>query len=126
MRVSIVYDGLCPVCNRVVHAARLRERSSELELIDARHDDTSAVQGTDLSGVDFNQGFCVVVDGEAHLGAEAAFLLSGLTERTGIFYRFFQLLSATDKRSRLFYPLLRTGRNLLLWLLRIPKIDTLR
>jgi len=35
MKVSIAYDGECPVCRNVVCASRLQDRAAELELIDA-------------------------------------------------------------------------------------------
>lgn len=120
--VSVVYDGQCPVCRYVVGVARLRDRSVRLELIDVRSDDVSSIQGANLSGVDFDEGFAVVVDGQVYLGAEAAQVLAGLTQRSGVGYRLFQWLVRTEGRSRFWYPVMRSGRGLLLRILRVPKI----
>ena len=122
MRVSIVYDGKCPVCSRLAAASRLRDRAATLELIDARSDPVDDVQGNDLGDVNFNQGFAVVVDGEVCLGADGARVLALLTEPTGILFRLFQWLVRGGRRSRFFYPVLRAGRNLLLRLMRVPQI----
>ncbi len=122
-RVSIVYDGQCPVCRHVVSVARLRGRTASLELIDARTDYVTAIQGNDLSEVDFDEGFAVIVDGRVHLGADGAQVLAGLAQRSGIGFRLFQCLVATEGRSRFWYPILRAGRKLLLRMLRVPRIS---
>lgn len=121
MKVSIVYDGMCPVCNRLVAASRLRERTAELEVVDARVNEVDQVQGNDLSCVDFDEGFAVVVEGRVYLGADGAHVLALITQKSGVFYRVFQWMMATEQRSRIFYPVLRFGRRLLLILLRIPR-----
>ena len=97
-------------------------RASTLDLIDARREPLDDVQGQDLRGLDFDRGFAVVVDGRVHHGADGAHVLAGLTERRGFAFRLFQWLVRTEARSRLFYPVLRSGRNLLLRILRVPKI----
>ena len=122
MKVYIVYDGKCPVCSRLAAASRLRDRADELKLVDARTDPVDNVQGRDLSAVDFDEGFAVIVDGRAHLGADGAHVLGMLTVPSGFFYRIFQWMMSTDKRARALYPVLRAGRRVLLWILRVPKI----
>jgi predicted DCC family thiol-disulfide oxidoreductase YuxK len=121
--VSIVYDEACPVCRNIVHAARLRERTARLELIDARTQRVDAVQGRDLSRLDFDRAFAVLVDGEIFYAASGARALALLTEPTGIAFRIFRLLAASDASSRLSYPLMRGARAVLLKLLRIGPIE---
>ena len=123
MKVSVVYDGLCPVCSHVTSAARLQDRASKLELIDARIQPISDVQQNDLTGVDLDSGFAVVVDGQVHLGAEAANVLAAITVPGSPGYRVFRWLVGSERRSRLFYPLLRFARNLLLRILRVPRFS---
>ena len=122
MDVSIAYDGECPVCQHVVRASRLRDRSATLELLDARRDRLDDVQGRDLRDLDFDEGFAVVVDGEVHHGADGARVLAGLTQKRGAAFRLFQWLVRSERRSRFWYPVLRSGRNVLLRVLRVPKI----
>lgn len=121
--VYIVYDGHCPVCSRLAAASHLRERTARLDLVDVRTDVVDSIQGRDLSGVNFDEGFAVVVDGTVHLGADGAHVLAVLTEPSGFFYRLFQWLAGSERRSRVFYPFLRAGRNLLLRILRIPRFS---
>jgi len=122
MKVSIVYDHQCPICRRLVTATRLRERGAELDLVDARNASVADIQGSDLTGMDFDQGFAVVVDGEVFHGAEGARILALLGEPSGLFFRIFQCLVRSERSSRFWYPVLRTGRNILLRLLRVPSI----
>jgi predicted DCC family thiol-disulfide oxidoreductase YuxK len=122
MKITIVYDGECPICRRLVTATRLRERGAELEQVDARTGSLDDIQGTDLRELDFDEGFAVVVDGKVHHGAEGARVLALLSEPTGLFFRLFQYLVNTERRSRICYPVFRACRNLLLRLLRIPRI----
>ena len=124
MKVTIVYDRECPVCRRLVTATRLKERGAELELINARRDVLDDIQGADLTTLDFDEGFAVVVDGHVHHGAEGARALALLTEPTGVMFRLFRFLVSTPARSRFWYPVFRAGRNLLLRLLRIPTIGS--
>lgn len=124
MKVSIVYDGFCPVCSRLVAASRLRERASKLELLDARTQPVDDVQGLDLSELDFDQGFAVVTDGEVHFGADGARVLAVLTEPSALFYRMFQLLVRTAPRSRFWYPVFKAGRRVLLFVMRVPRFET--
>lgn len=123
MKVSIVYDGECPICRNVVRASRLRDRTAELELVNARRDRVDDIQGRNLRDLDFDQGFAVVIDGEIHHGADGARMLSALTRPNGAVYGLFRWLMANESRSRAWYPVLRAGRNLLLRVLRVPKFN---
>ena len=123
MKVSIVYDGKCPVCSRLAAASRLRERAGGVELVDARTDPTDNVQNCDLSTVDFDEGFAVVVDGRAYFGPDGAHMLGMLTVPSGFFYRVFQWMMATEGRAHSLYPMLRRGRRVLLWMLRVPRFS---
>lgn len=122
MKVSILYDRKCPICQHLVRASRLKSRTDQLELIDARNLTTPVIQGNDVSQLDFNKGFAVIVDGRLHVGADAAHTLAMLTHSSSLFFAVFKGLNQSATLSRLSYPLLRLGRRVLLMLLRIPKI----
>ncbi|MDQ2069193.1 DCC1-like thiol-disulfide oxidoreductase family protein [Natronospira bacteriovora] len=124
MKVSIVYDGRCPICRRLVAASRLRQRGAQLDAIDARTAPLDDIQGLDLRGLDLDEGFAVITDGELHYGARGARMLALLSEPSGLFFRLFRTLNASERRSAMSYPLLRVGRRLLLTLLRVPPIRT--
>lgn len=124
MHISILYDGKCPVCSNIVEAAELRRKSSSLELIDVRRQAHNDIQGHDMTTLDFNEGFCLVVDGTIYFGSEAACMLAFLFDSTSSQFRVFRFLMRSESSSRFWYPLLKCGRNVLLFLFRIPKIPT--
>lgn len=125
MKVSIVYDGECLVCRRIITGVRLRQRTAQLDLIDARLSPVSDIQGQDLRALDFDEGFAVVVDGEVYHGAAGARMLALLVEPTGLAAQVFRHLMTGERRSRTVYPVLRASRNLLLRILRIPRLGKL-
>lgn len=123
MDVSIIYDGKCPICRHVATGARVYQRNAYLELIDARSGDLGAIQGRDLSNLDFDQGFAVVVDGGVYHEAEAARVLAVLTKPRGVGYRLFRWLMRTESRREYWYPVMKSARRRLLFLLRVPPIN---
>jgi predicted DCC family thiol-disulfide oxidoreductase YuxK len=123
MHVSIVYDGKCPICRRVATGARVYQRTANLELIDARSGNLEDIQARDLRGLDFDEGFAVVVAGGVYHEAEAARVLAVLTKPRGVGYRLFRWLMRTESRSQYWYPVLKSARRRLLFLMRVPPIN---
>lgn len=114
--ISIVYDGECPVCSAYVTMLRLRALG-EVELIDARDDDHPLVRSLEASGVDLDEGMAVKVGEELYLGDQAVQRMALMTSRSSVFNRLNFWVFRSETRSRLLYPILRAGRNLLLSLL---------
>ncbi|NYS60118.1 DUF393 domain-containing protein [Halomonas salicampi] len=114
-QLRLVYDGECPICRRYVRWQRIRKEVGELELIDARQD-SKARQELTAQGIDLDEGFALQVGERWYYGGEALHHLALLGTRSGIFNRLMYRLFASQKRTVMLYPLLRTCRN---WLLRI-------
>lgn len=104
----------------------LRQRADFFELIDARagKNQLRQVQGQDLSGLNLDDGFAIVQDGNVYIGSDAAWLLASLGHPSNWRFRAFRALTRTPDRSRIFYPILRTARNLLLRVLGRKKINS--
>ena len=113
--ISIVYDGECPVCSAYVRMLRLRALG-DVELINAR-DDHPLVRSLENSGVDLDEGMAVKVGDELYLGDQAIQRMALMTSGSSIFNRLNFWIFRSGTRSRLLYPILRAGRNLLLTLL---------
>lgn len=122
MKVSVVYDEKCPVCRDIVGLGRLRDRTGEVELIDARTGCLESVQGVDISSYDFDEGFVVVFDGDVYHGADAAFIWGKLTDSVRWRFRLFQVFVKTRSRSHRWYPWMKAGRSCLLRILGISRI----
>lgn len=114
--LQIVYDGACPFCSRYVQLIRIRE-NFEVNLIDARERPDLAA-GFQRLGYDLGDGMIANLDGRVYYGSEAVSLLSLLSSRSGFWNKLFSLLFRSRRVSAFAYPLLRSGRDLTLILLR--------
>ena len=59
----------------------------------------------------------VELDGEAWYGAEAVWLMSSLSSRSGRWNRLLAAIFASRQRSKLLYPVMRFGHRVTLFLL---------
>lgn len=107
--LRIVYDGDCPFCSRYVRLVRIRENFA-VELIDARTQPEAARR----YGLDLNEGMIADVDGEVYHGADAVWILSRLSSRSGAANRLFGALFASRGATAFLYPVMRFGRNMTL------------
>lgn len=122
--VVLVYDTECPVCSMYSRMVRLRQSVGELTLVDARKGGKLVEEITAL-GWDIDEGMVLKIGDDLYHGADAIHALSLLSSRSGIFNRVNFWLFNNRVAAKLFYPLLRAGRNLLLKILRRSKINNL-
>ncbi len=92
-----------------------------IELIGAR---TSHPLVTEVKarGYDLNEGFVLVVGDTFYHGESAIHQLALLGTRHHFANRLNYWVFSSPTRSRIIYPILATGRRILLWLLQIKKI----
>ena len=114
--IRLLYDGDCPICNRYVTALRLRKSVGALQLLDARESSPERDRA-EAAGLDINQGFVVMVDDELYFGHRSLQVLALMSSRSGVFNRLNYLVFRRETPARLLYPVLATGRILLLKLL---------
>ena len=74
-------------------------------------------------GLDLNEGFALFVDEELYYGDRAIHALAMMSSRSGFFNRVNYFIFRHAALSRLLYPVLVTGRRLLLKLLGRELID---
>ena len=120
--VYIVYDGECPVCSNYTHLVRLREAVGRVTLLNARADH-DVVREIKAKGYDLNEGMVLKIGNEIHFGADAMHMMAVLGKRGGIFSAINSSLFKSRGLARLIYPVLRSGRALLLRVLGRKKID---
>lgn len=120
--LTIIYDGDCPVCRTYVDYTRLKNTLT-IELIDVRQR-PEIIQPLGERGMDLNEGMVVAYGGQYYYGADAMHFLATLTTPINGFNRLMAWVFASSKRSKLFYPVLRLGRCLLLLILRRPPLKT--
>lgn len=121
----LVYDPQCPVCDAYCRAVARSGSLPGLELVNARA--ASAVMAEITGrGLDIDQGMVVKVDGRLYYGADAIHTLAVRGSRATVLERANHWLFGSARRARQLYPLLRSGRNLLLKALHRTRINNLR
>ncbi|TLY91868.1 MAG: DUF393 domain-containing protein [Gammaproteobacteria bacterium] len=123
--VLLVYDRECPVCDAYCRAADGRASVPGLRLVNAR-EDTAVMDEITRQGLDIDQGMVLKVDGALYYGADAIHALAARGGAAGAFNRINRSLFGSRGRARLLYPLLRSGRNLLLKALGRTRINNLQ
>jgi len=122
--ILLVYDKQCPVCDNYCQLVHIRETVGKLKLVDAR--ESSAVMDEITSwGLDIDQGMVLKMGDRLYYGTDAIHALALISSRSGIFNRLNYWMFKSRTLSRIFYPILRFFRNLLLKLLRRTKINNL-
>lgn len=123
-QLLLIFDGDCPLCRHYVATQQLQKQYGPLKLLNARelpeHEPLVLAEIQQHSLV-INQSMLLRVDGRWLQGPAVLQLLASLNEpnwRNKLWLYWFK----SAGRARFSYPLLRTGRNLLLKLLKIPPL----
>lgn len=122
--VWLVYDGECPLCSTYCKHARVRDAVGRLHLVDARQPGELMDEIT-AAGLDIDQGMVVKFEGVMYYGPEAIRVLTLLSTSSGLFNRISYGFFGTARRARIFYPVSKAIRNLVLKLLGIRYIENL-
>lgn len=122
--VLVIYDKQCPACDHYCNLVRIRESVGRLVLVDARLGGPVMDEIT-AAGLDIDQGMVVKVGKEFYYGADAMHALALMGTSRGFFNRVVFWAFRSRRISRILYPILRAGRNLLLKALGRSKINNL-
>ena len=122
--VWLVYDDECPVCRTYCRYARIRDTVGRLRLVDARQPGELMDEIT-AAGLDIDQGMVLKFRQVKYYGADAIHMLSLLSTRAGWFNRLCFMFFGTQWGARVFYPVGKAFRNVLLRLLGISYIGNL-
>jgi predicted DCC family thiol-disulfide oxidoreductase YuxK len=120
-KMVIVYDGQCPFCTSYVRLMALKAAVGEVDLIDARIPG-AVVRSLGERGYDLNEGMAAIYGGKIYHGSDAVVLISSMTGVRGGMGRVIATLLRSPARAKVLYPLLKTGRRLVLAALGRPKI----
>ena len=114
--IKIYYDGECPFCSRYVKLLRLRQSASDVGITNLR-DDANLRQELNQRGFDLDQGMVVEIDDRRIGGADAANALAMMSTPSDMFNRINRLVFSRPALSALFYPVLRSGRWMTLFMM---------
>jgi predicted DCC family thiol-disulfide oxidoreductase YuxK len=118
----IVYDGDCPLCSRYVKMTRLSNAVGSPTLINAR-ERPDLVSALVEHGVNLDVGMAVYYQGRLYAGSEALHVLALLTTPVDVANRVAAAVLRRQGLASAVYPLLRAGRNVLLWLKGQPQFN---
>jgi predicted DCC family thiol-disulfide oxidoreductase YuxK len=118
----LVYDGECPVCSSYVRYVRIKESAGQLLLVNGR-DGGPWVERVKQAKLDLDEGMVLFYGGRVYHGADCIHMLAMLSSSLGPFNRLNAVVFRSATASKILYPVLRAGRNLLLRLLHRPKLS---
>lgn len=122
-QIVLVYDRECPVCTAYCRALAIRQLDRNMQILNAR-EDHPVLSEIRRRGLDLDEGFVLRIGEEYHHGAEAIHRLALLSTSSGVFNRVNYFIFRSQKLSRLLYPVLRLGRNLILAVMGRQRIGT--
>ncbi|GJM09377.1 MAG: hypothetical protein DHS20C11_16530 [Lysobacteraceae bacterium] len=122
--IFLVYDKQCPACDFYCNLVRIRDDIGELELVDAR-DDSAIMREITALGLNIDEGMVLKVGSQIYYADEAIYMLSLLGGSSSFFNRFNHWLFSSPKTARWLYPVLKRGRNLLLKIKGVSRINNL-
>lgn len=122
--ITLVYDGDCPVCRNYTQHLSIKQAAGTFELLNAR-DNPPIVQEINALNLDMDEGFVLKIGDRFYHGADAIHTLALLSTGTGVFNRMNFLVFRSKTLSRLLYPILKTGRAMLLAMLGNSKLNNL-
>lgn len=123
--VWLIYDGECPVCKTYCKYIRIRAAVGNLQLVDARQP-SALMDDITAAGLDIDQGMVLKFKDVIYYGPDAIHMLTLLSTPSGIFNRINYYVFSTKIGARIFYPIGKAFRTLLLKLLRIKYIENLK
>lgn len=121
----LVYDGECPVCKTYCKYIRIREAVGNLQLVDARQP-SALMDDITAAGLDIDQGMVLKFKDVMYYGPDAIHMLTLLSTPSGIFNRINYYVFSTKVGAKIFYPIGKAFRTLLLKQLRIKYIENLK
>ena len=112
----IIYDGECPFCSRYVKLIRLEETIGDVRLIDARKNPPE-LNLLKEQNLDINRGMAIFLNDQLYFGADCINRLALLSSPIGLVNKLNYYIFKTPLISRILYPVLRIGRNIVIHLL---------
>ena len=119
--MKIIYDGECPFCSKYVRLVQLKKSVGKVELINARTDSAIQKKLKKLS-INVNQGMVLIDGKDIYFAEDCIHRLALLSTSSTIFNRINKFVFKHKILSKVLYPIMRTGRNFILFILRREQI----
>lgn len=119
--MKIIYDGECPFCSKYVRLIKLKKTIGDVELINARSDTLIKEKLKKLS-IDVNQGMVLIDGKDIYFAEDCVHRLALLSTSSTLFNRINKFVFKHKILSKILYPIMKTGRSLILFILNRKKI----
>lgn len=124
-KILLVYDKECPICDYYCLKVRIEESVGQLVLVDARQS-SEVMDEITAQGLDIDQGMVLKLNGQLYYGPDAIYMLTQIGGKSGLFNRLNYLFYGSKVGSKIFYPISKFFRNVLLKMLGKTKINNLK
>ena len=112
----IIYDGECPFCSHYVKLIHLKKTVGHIRIIDARTNPPE-LELLKEKNLNINQGMAIFLNSQLYFGADCINRLALLSSPIGSFNKLNYYAFKIQQVSRILYPILRVGRNVVIHLL---------
>ena len=112
----IIYDGECPFCSHYVKHIHLKNTVGHIRIIDARTNPPE-LELLKEKNLNINQGMAIFLNSQLYFGADCINRLALLSSPIGSFNKLNYYAFKIPRVSRILYPILRVGRNVVIHLL---------
>lgn len=119
--MKIIYDGDCPFCSKYVQLIQLKKTIGYVELINARVDNTIKEKLKGLA-IDLNKGMVLIDGQDIYFAEDCVHRLALLSTSSTLFNRINKFIFKHKILSKILYPIMKTGRNFVLFILRKKQI----
>ena len=117
-KLTFIYDGECPFCNQFAELIDLKSNLPDIEIKNARDKPKEIPNGYDM---DVN-GAILIKDGKFLYGEDAIHIIcSEIQTPSDALLKMLSIIFSSKQRTRLTFPILITGRRILLFLKGIPR-----
>ena len=114
--ISIIYDDGCPVCSYYISISHIEEKFGKVNFIKARNNQ-KILDYLKMVNIDINEGMIVIFDNKIYFGSDAINIISILGKKDSLINNVIINIFKYRIVSKLFYPLLKLGRRVLLFIL---------
>ncbi len=112
--IIFIYDGECPFCNHFAQLLELKSSIPSLKIMDGRKN-ISTLTTLFKQGYDLNRGAILIKENEILHGSNAInFICTQIKEPNDSLLEFIRVIFASNKRTKILFPVLLVARRLLL------------
>ena len=116
-KITIIYDGECPVCSAYIKISIIKKTYGEVRLINARNESEIIFFLKNLK-LDINEGIVVFFNDKLYYASDAMNILAILGSNVKYLSKFINFFFKNKIFCNFIYPLLKFGRRCLLFILR--------